>query len=76
MALDYVEHVFGPGETIQAIIRKNNHMAMSSKMLQTLTNRYNELNENKIPRPGDRVRIPLFVGFVGMPQKEKSYTNG
>jgi hypothetical protein len=75
MALDYVEHVFGPGETIQAIIRKNNHMAMTSKMLQILTNRYNELNDNNLPHPGDRVKIPLFVGFIAMPQTEKSYTN-
>ncbi len=76
MALDYVEHVFGPGETIHAIIRKYNHMAMTPKMLNTLSEKYNTLNGIYTPRPGDRVKIPLFVGFISMPQTEQSYKNG
>ena len=69
-------HVFGPGETIHAIIRKYNHMTMSSKMLDKLVERYNELNGTTILHPGDHVMIPLFVGFIGMKQAERSYENG
>jgi hypothetical protein len=75
MALDYTEHVFGPGETVHAIIRKYNHMAMTSMMLDKLSIRYNALNDNRVPRPGDKVKIPLFVGFIAAKQTEKSYTN-
>lgn len=76
MALDYVEHTFGPGETVHAIIRKYNHMAMNSAILNTLSTKYNILNNNHVPHPGDKVKIPIFIGFVGSPQPEKSYTNG
>lgn len=66
MAINYTEHVFGANETIKAIIRKYNHMNMSGDLLDKLMVQYNELNNNQIPRPGQKVKIPLFVGFVGM----------
>jgi hypothetical protein len=76
LAIDHIEHVFGPGETVHAIIKKYNHMAMSTSVLNMLSVKYNTLNNNQVPRPGDRVKIPIFVGFIGTPQTEKSYTNG
>jgi hypothetical protein len=51
-------------------------MAMSTSVLNMLSVKYNTLNNNQVPRPGDRVKIPIFVGFIGTPQTEKSYTNG
>lgn len=65
-----VEHIFGPGETIRAIIRKYNHMGMTETMLEKMMIEYNKLNESKIPKPGDKVKIPIFVGFVGMKDKK------
>jgi hypothetical protein len=65
MSLEYIEHTFGPGETIQAIIRKYNHQAMTKSMLESLFIKYNELNGMVVPRPGQKVKIPLFVGFIG-----------
>lgn len=72
----FVFHVFGPSETIRAIIKKYNHQNMTETTMKKLTERYNQLNENSIPRLGERVKIPLFVGFVGMPQHKRSYENG
>lgn len=68
-------HVFGPGETIRAIIRKYNHQNMKESMLIKLMERYNVLNENKVPHLGERVKIPLFVGFIAMPQHTRGYEN-
>jgi hypothetical protein len=76
MAIDHIEHTFGPGETVHAIIRKYNHMAMSASILNMLSVKYNVLNNDQLPHPGDRVKIPIFIGFVGSTQTEKSYTNG
>lgn len=61
-----MRHCFGPNETIRAIIRKLNHQGMSQNMLNLLTAEYNKINGDKVPRPGDCVDIPIFVGFIGM----------
>lgn len=74
--INFKYHVFGPNETIRAIIKKYNHQNMKESLLVSLCDKYNELNDSKAPHPGDRVKIPLFVGFVGMPQHSRSYENG
>jgi len=58
--LDHVDHTFGPGETIRAIIRKLNQMAVDDYDLKMLVNEYNKLNKFVVPRPGDKVKIPIF----------------
>ena len=72
-ALQYttIKHCFGPKETIRAIIRKLNHQGMSHNMLNLLTDEYNKINGNQVPRPGDCVEIPVFVGFIGMADVKK-----
>lgn len=65
MNTSYVEHTFGPGETIRAIIRKKNHEAMTPQMLTILMNQYNELNGAEVPKLGEQVKIPIFIGFKG-----------
>ena len=70
MTINYVEHTFGANETICAIIRKYNHMAMTDDMLTRLMVQYNELNNSQIPRPGQTAKIPIFIGFIGMKDKK------
>lgn len=65
----FVEHQFGPNETIHGAIRLHNHQGMTEKMLMMLMNKYNELNNNQVPKQGDIVKIPVFVGFIGSGKK-------
>jgi len=65
-----VEHRFGPGETIRAVIRKLNHQGMTPKMLDMLVAEFNSLNEGNVPKPGQVFQIPLFDGFVGAGDKD------
>lgn len=60
-----VEHRFGPNETIRAVIRKLNHQGMTPSMLATLTEEFNTVNDNRVPKPGEVFNIPVFVGFIG-----------
>lgn len=65
-----INHMFGSGETIQAIIRKYNHMAMTPLMLNMLTEEFNNINGKIVPKPGDTMQIPIFIGFLGMIDKK------
>jgi hypothetical protein len=65
MNTSYIEHIFGATETIRAVIRKNNHDGMTPAMLTILMKQFNELNNNAIPKPGMKMKIPIFVGFKG-----------
>ena len=60
------EHQFGPNETIYAVIKMYNHQGMSPKMVEILLKEYGRLNEAEVPRPGTKVKIPIFLGFLGM----------
>jgi hypothetical protein len=73
--INFVYHTFGSGETIRAIIRKYNHNDMSEDMLVKFTERYNEINGGGVPHLGQQVKIPLFLGFVGMKQHKRGYEN-
>ena len=73
--INFKYHVFGSGETIHAIIKKLNHQNMTDAILRMLVKRYNQMNDGMIPKLGQRVKIPLFVGFIGMPQHNRSYEN-
>ena len=55
-----VIHIFGPGETIVAIIRKENRMDLHKKEIKYLLEQYNMLNGQVIPRPGSKVHIPIL----------------
>lgn len=63
--MQYKKHIFGPGETIRAVIRKLNHQGMTNGMLDKLLIEFNELNQHAVPRQGQEFNIPVFVGFVG-----------
>jgi hypothetical protein len=48
---------------------------MSEDMLVKFTERYNEINGGGVPHLGQQVKIPLFLGFVGMKQHKRGYEN-
>lgn len=58
--MKYIEHRFGPTETIDAIIHlKNMHDVTYAEALDCNA-WYNVLNEAKVPRQGDLVKIPIL----------------
>lgn len=59
--MEHVEHRFGPGETIQAAIRKYNKLDMPQELVEKLSKAYNELNRPpKVPHVGETVKIPVY----------------
>lgn len=65
-----VEHTFSPGETVQAAIRKYNRYNMPAAIVEELTKEYKEINEKRVPRVGDKVKIPLY-SFIGQEEPVK-----
>lgn len=55
----WVEHKFRPGETIDAVIRHLARQHVTHAQLRPLRAAFNELNENRLPHPGDVFKIPL-----------------
>lgn len=56
---DYVEHMFMPGQTIQAAIKKYNKYPPEDVVAE-LVIKFNEINGSTIPRPGMKCKIPLL----------------
>lgn len=56
----FTEHQFKSSETIQAAIRFHNHPKLTGDEMAELLRRYNELNDNKVPRPFQVVKIPIL----------------
>lgn len=52
-------HMFGPGETIEAIINKLNNHSCSKVEMDGLITEYNKMNEGIVPRQGLLVKIPI-----------------
>ena len=58
--MKYVEHQFGPNETIEAVIRLYNSHAMSAKVAGLFMTFYNKKNGvDHVPKIGDTVLIPV-----------------
>lgn len=55
------EHKFGPGDTVQGIIRKYNRHDMSQELVDKLIKLFNKINEgkSKVPRVGEVFTIPI-----------------
>jgi len=64
-----VEYQFGPGQTIEAAIKLVNHQSMSRPLLNKLVEDFVKINGNGVPRLGQTVYIPVFVGFIGENKK-------
>ena len=58
--MKYVEHTFGPNETIEGIIRLHNSHAMTAKVAAIFMKFYGNKNGvDHVPRVGDTVFIPV-----------------
>jgi len=71
MSIEYktIRYRFGQKDTIRAVVRKLNYQDMAPFMLDKLMDRYNELNGNRVPKMGEEVEIPIFIGFLGLDKK-------
>jgi len=66
MAIEYktTDHLFGFGETIEAIIRACNDQNINKKVLALLVERFNVLNPDaRPPKLGQVVKVPILLGF-------------
>jgi len=58
--MERIFHCFGPNQTIDAIIDLKNRHNISKAELLDLRGWYNIMNKGQVPRPGDRVKIPIL----------------
>jgi len=60
MILKYniVEHKFGTGETVRAVIHKINNHCVDSDTIDYLISEFNRINHSHVPRLGDTFKIP------------------
>lgn len=59
MKIVHTEHLFMPNQTIMAVIRMHNNMISDEATLTTLIDKFNELNDNKVPRVGASFKVPV-----------------
>lgn len=57
---NFIEYRFKSNETINGAIKFHNSHNLSDEILELLQLRFNELNNNIIPKPGQVVKIPLI----------------
>jgi hypothetical protein len=56
----FKHHVFMPGETVQAVLRRYNGQVLTPAQLTELGREYNRLNGTNVPRAGDQRKVPLL----------------
>lgn len=61
-----VPHMFMPGETIEAIIKKVNMHSVDPNELRVLMQAYNQINGTKVPKVGQAVKIPVLTRWECM----------
>jgi hypothetical protein len=55
----FVLHKFRAGETIDAVIKLHGRHDFTPQELEVLHERYNELNGQKVPTPGETCKVPI-----------------
>ena len=58
--IDYKNHLFTMGHTIEAIIKLYNRQDLSKDEMLALMIRFNDLNNNELPMMGVTYKIPLI----------------
>jgi Glu-tRNA(Gln) amidotransferase subunit E-like FAD-binding protein len=53
-------HLFMPGDTIQAVIKKTNLHDVQDHELKDLVQTYGMINGNEVPKAGTSVMIPIL----------------
>jgi len=61
-----VPHMFMPGETIEAILKKVNMHSVDPNELRELMAAYNRINGTKVPKVGQAVKIPILTRWESM----------
>lgn len=64
MDIAFTLYCFGPSDTIRGVIRKLNSHNMEESLMQLLLIKYNEFNNNEVPRPGRQAKIPVLPQYV------------
>lgn len=59
MSYTYSEHIFLPGHTVSAIIKMYNSYTITEEELNTLTEKFKDVNKKDVYHPGDKVLIPI-----------------
>jgi len=60
--LNYVDHQFGPNQTIEAVVKKYNRYDLDKSVIQSLVGVFNVINKNVFPpKLGQVVRVPVFI---------------
>lgn len=52
-------HMFMPGHTIKAVIKQYNGLDISEYDYKILITEFNKVNQNNVPRPGEKFKIPI-----------------
>lgn len=58
--MKYIEHTFGPGQTVCAIIFLKNQHDLSDLEKDQLMDEFVKLNDNRVLRLGESVKIPIL----------------
>ena len=61
--MQIVEHCFGMGHTIHAVLRKYNKADVTPAQLELLMIEYNKLNGDVVPKLCQTVKIPVLYPF-------------
>lgn len=69
---DVIEHIYGPGHTIEGALRMYNGMDVSPDKLEYLVRVYSTLNSADVPHAFDSVKIPVLkakdIGVIEEPK--------
>lgn len=65
--MKYIEHTFGPGQTVCAVIFLKNHHNLTNDEKDELVDEFIRLNDHKVLHLGESVKIPI------LPRNESIY---
>lgn len=61
MNVTWVKHCFGINQTIRAVIKMYNDVAIDEQTLTQLCDLFNTRNNGRVPRVGEVFEIPVIV---------------
>ena len=63
-----IPHMFMPGETIEAVIKKVNMHSVDPNELRALMSEFNRINGSQVPKVGMSAKIPVLQRWEAMLQ--------
>jgi hypothetical protein len=62
MKISYVDHSFGMGHTIEAVVRLHNRHDLSRDIIASLVGIFNQVNRDaRPPKLGQTVKVPVYM---------------